>query len=62
MWFLSTIKMDMSENSTVLEIGYAAACSKPLYAFSKFKYDELCRAILFQGIISTPAKLVEWLK
>ncbi len=47
--------------STTLEIGYAAALGKPIYALSE-KDEELCRKVLFRGIIKTPKELIEKLK
>lgn len=46
--------------STTLEIGYAAALDKPIYIFSE-KDDEICRKILFSGIVSTPEDLIKYL-
>ena len=41
--------------STTLEIGYAVAVNKPIYALAK---DEgLCRLVLFREIIETPDEL-----
>lgn len=48
-------------NSTTLEIGYAVALGKPIYALSSDN-KELCRQVLFQEIISTPVGLVKKLK
>lgn len=50
-----------SGNSTTLEIGYAVAADKPLYALSD-KDEELCRHVLFRGFASTPEELAEALK
>ena len=36
-------------NSTTLEIGYAVALGKPIYAFSKD--PELCRRVLFNHLL-----------
>jgi len=47
-----------SGNSTTLEIGYAVALGKPIYALSD-KDEELCRKILFRGVISSPEELLE---
>ena len=44
--------------STNLEIGYAAALNKPIYAFSD-KDPEICRRVLFSGVVNTPEELVE---
>jgi len=46
-----------SGNSTTLEIGYAVAVNKPLYALSAD--EELCRHVLFREIIQTPEELVK---
>lgn len=48
-------------NSTTLEIGYAVALKKPIYAFSE-KEEELCRHVLFRAIISSPIELVTKLR
>lgn len=45
-------------NSTTLEIGYAVAAGKPIYALSD-EDDELCRHTLFRGFAETPEKLVK---
>ena len=47
-----------SGNSTTLEIGYAAALGKPIYALAKDS-GEVCRDVLFREIISTPQELVK---
>jgi len=47
--------------STTLEIGYAIALGKPIYAFSDSD-EELCRNILFRGYFSKPSELIEKLK
>lgn len=47
--------------STGMEIGYAVAHAKPIYAFSD-KENDLRTAILFQAIISTPATLAALLR
>jgi len=47
-----------SGNSTTLELGYAAALNKPIYALSD-KDSEVCRDILFQGYAATPEELVK---
>jgi len=49
-----------SGNSTTLEIGYAVALGKPIYALSND--DELCRHVLIREIISSPEELVRRLK
>ena len=43
--------------STTLEIGYAVAANKPLYALSAD--EELCRHVLFRGIVQTPEELIK---
>lgn len=48
-------------NSTTLEIGYAVALGKPIYALSGDN-KELCRHVLFREIISSPSELVKKLK
>jgi len=50
-----------SGNSTTLEIGYAVALGKPIYALSEDS-TELCRHVLFRGIISSPSELAKKLK
>lgn len=47
--------------STSMEIGYAAALNKPIYALSD-KDPEICRLSLFQGIIKKPQELLNKLK
>ena len=47
--------------SVTLEIGYAVALGKPIYALSKDK-EERCRDVLFKDIIKTPKELMEVLK
>lgn len=44
--------------STTLELGYAMALGKVVYALSEDK-DEGCRNILFREIIKTPKELVK---
>lgn len=46
--------------STTLEIGAALALGKPIYALSRD--EELCRNVLFRDIVTTPRKLLEYLK
>lgn len=46
-----------SGNSTTLEIGYAAATNKPVYALAND--EELCRRVLFREFISSPEELVK---
>lgn len=48
-------------NSTTLEIGYAVALGKPIYALEDGD-DELCRRVLFRGIISSAKELADILK
>ncbi|MES2226090.1 MAG: hypothetical protein V4480_04775 [Patescibacteria group bacterium] len=50
-----------SGNSVTLEIGYAVALGKPVYALSD-KDEEVCRDILFDGYAKTPAELAGKLK
>ncbi len=47
-----------SGNSTTLEIGYAVALGKPIYALADGD-EELCRRVLFREIISTPEELLK---
>lgn len=47
--------------STTLEIGYAVALGKPIYALSD-KDEELCRLVLFSGFVKTPKELIKILK
>lgn len=47
--------------STTMEIGYAAALNKPIYALSDAD-DEMCRRVLFRGFIQTPEELAKELK
>ncbi len=48
-------------NSTTLEIGYAVAVGKPIYALAADD-KELCRHVLFREIISLPEEMVKRLK
>jgi nucleoside 2-deoxyribosyltransferase len=50
-----------SGNSVTLELGYATALGKTIYALSD-KDTETCRDILFSGYASTPDKLAKLLK
>lgn len=50
-----------SGNSTTLEIGYAAASGKPLYAYSD-QDEEICRHILFRKFTTDPKDLVKELQ
>jgi len=54
-------KNGYSGNSVTLEIGYAVATRKPIYALSD-NDEEICRHILFQKFVSTPEELVKYLK
>lgn len=47
--------------STTLEIGYAVALGKPIYALSD-KDEELCRLTLFREVVKTPKELIDKLK
>lgn len=47
-----------SGNSTTLEIGYAVAAGKPLYALSD-KDEELCRHVLFRGFMDNAKELAK---
>jgi len=48
-------------NSTTLELGFAIALSKPIYALEK-DADEPCRNILIDKVIKTPKHLINQLK
>ena len=48
-------------NSSTLELGFATALGKPIYALAEDK-DELCRNVLFDEIIKTPEGLIGKLK
>ena len=48
-------------NSTTLEIGYAVALGKPIYALSGDD-EEISRHVLFREIISSPIELAKKLK
>jgi nucleoside 2-deoxyribosyltransferase len=48
-------------NSTTLEIGYAVACDKPIYALEEDKVEG-CRNVLFTDIVKTPNQLIKILK
>jgi nucleoside 2-deoxyribosyltransferase len=43
--------------STTLEIGYAMALGKPIYALSN-DTEEICRTVLFRNLFKTPEELV----
>lgn len=47
-----------SGNSTTLEIGFAMALGKPIYALSD-NDEELCRRVLFRDFVSSPEKLIQ---
>ncbi len=47
--------------STTMEIGYAVALKKPVYAFEEAD-EEPCRKVLFSQIIKTPEELLGFLK
>lgn len=47
-------------NSVTMEIAYGVALNKPVYALSD-KDPELCRRVLFSGVVSTPARLLRLL-
>lgn len=47
--------------STTLEIGYAVAKSKPIYALTN-DTEEGCRNVLFRGAVSSAKELVKKLK
>ena len=46
--------------STTMEVGYAVALNKPIYAFDE-NDEEICRKIIFSGFINTPEDLVKYL-
>lgn len=48
-------------NSTTLELGFAVALSKPVYALEEDK-KESCRNVLIDKVIKTPRKLIQELK
>jgi len=48
-------------NSSTLELGFAEALGKPIYALNEDK-DEPCRNVLFDEIIKTPEDLIKKLK
>lgn len=50
-----------SGNSTTLELGYAMALGKPIYALSD-KDEELCRKVLFRDFFTKPNELAKILK
>lgn len=54
-------KNGYSGNSTTLEIGFAVALGKPIYAISD-KDEELCRRVLIRDITKTPKALIKKLQ
>lgn len=50
-----------SGNSTTLEIGYAVALGKTIYALSGDD-EELCRNVLFRDIVSSAEGLIKKLQ
>lgn len=46
--------------STTMEIAYAAALNKPIYAFSD-QDEEICRKIIFSGFIDRAEDLLKYL-
>lgn len=54
-------KEDYVGASVTLEIGYACALGKPIYALSE-KTGDPCRDALIDKIVATPDKLVELLR
>jgi hypothetical protein len=47
--------------SSTLELGYAMALGKPIYALTDVD-KELCRKVLIRGVIKTPKELIKILK
>lgn len=47
--------------STTLELGYAVALGKPVYALSD-KDEELCRLVLLREVVGSPRELAKRLK
>ena len=47
--------------STTLEMGYALALGKPIYALTN-KDEELCRRVLIRGTAKTPKELLRFLR
>src|SRR5690606_30668283 len=47
-------------NSTTMEIGYAVAMNKPIYALEED--EELCRNVLFRAHVPTVNELLKYLK
>ena len=54
-------KKGYSGNSVTLELGYAVALGKPVYALSD-EDSETCRDILFAGYAKTPTELIKFIK
>lgn len=50
-----------SGNSSTLELGYATALGKPIYAYSE-KDAELARLVLFRGVIPDSKEFIKKLK
>jgi hypothetical protein len=48
-------------NSSTLELGFAEALGKPIYALEEDK-EEPCRSVLIDEVIKTPADLIKRLK
>lgn len=46
--------------STSMEIAYAVACNKPIYALSD-KDEELARKVLFSGYVGSAEELIKYL-
>lgn len=46
--------------STTMEIGYAAAMNKPIYAYSETD-EEICRKIIFSGFVDKAEDLIRYL-
>jgi len=61
MSFIFIIRGGYAGVSTNLEIGYAAALDKPIYAYDD-NDDETCRQVLFRAAIETPEDLIKQLK
>jgi len=47
--------------SVSMEIAYAVAMNKPIYAFDSSD-PEICRKVLFSAIVKTPEELLNYLK
>lgn len=47
--------------STNIEIGYAVALDKPIYVYEE-NDGEICRKVLFSGVIKKPEDLINYLK